>query len=215
MTLAIMIFANLLFYNMLKRQIMIATHMGSGGSMLLEMILANRKAARLPRSYDQVYADPTSLSILQEDANRFRPHARLFVDKVMFNFEVINLQYLQMCEYIFLVREAKGSLNSIVKSGKLTPEAATRYYTFRLRRLCEMAKKSPRRLVITWDDLVDKSCLASLRTYLGMKELPSFYRAQEEVDLVDPLLVMQGQKSYEKHLQYLKAITSLDAKVLA
>jgi len=176
--------------------------------MLVDMILANRKAAKLPRTEEQVYADPTSLKIMQEEAARYRPHARLFVDRVVYNHEIISTNYFQMCDYIFLLREAEGTLNAIVQSGRLKPEAALRYYVFRLRRLCEMAKKSPRRVVLTWDELVDKSCLPALKKFLGMKELPSTYRRQPELNLVDPALILQGQKSYEKHLRYLRAIVA-------
>ena len=175
--------------------------------MLMDMILTNRKAARIRRSPEQVYFDPTSLTFLQTEASKFRPHARLFVDKIVLNHEVASDNYLKLCDYIFMIREPESTLNWLVTSGKFkSVDTALRYYCFRLRRLCEMAKKTPRRVVVTWDELVDKSCLPELKKFLGMKELTSVYKPTTFKKVVDVGVISKGQKCYDKHLQYLRAI---------
>jgi len=198
---------------MIHRQVFIATHMGSGGSMLMDMILANRKAGRIRREPTQVYADPTTLLLFQRSAAILRPHARVFLDRLTLNHELLNSNFYDLCDYIYLVRDAEGTLNSLVESGKFTPQAALRYYSFRLRRLCELAKKTPRKIVISWDQLVDKSCLPAVKSFLGMKELISMYRPQQCPKLVDPALVAQGQKCYRRHLDYLNRLMQCSLEV--
>ena len=47
---------------------------------------------------------------------------------------------------------------------------AKRYYCFRLRRLYEMAKKTPGAIFLTWDDIKSKKKLELVENYLNIKE---------------------------------------------
>ena len=192
---------------MLHKQIIIATHLGSGGSMLLDMITANRRIAKLNRSPGQVFAEPPTVFRFQTETKEHYPLAKMFVDEVVYNYEVLSPSLYSICDFVFLIREPEGAISSIVEKQQYTPEAALRYYCFRLRRLSEMAKKTARKLVITWDELIDKSCFPGLKKFIGLKELTSMYRP-ETINHLDRTIVTKGRLCYERHLQFMRALCS-------
>jgi hypothetical protein len=192
---------------MLYRQVFIATHVGAGGSMLMDMLLALPKMGRLRRLDTQVYSDPSALASLQDEARHFRPHAKAFLDKLTHNYELADKNFYRLANYIILVREPEDSLNWIVQDG-YSEAGALRYYCYRLRRLCEIAKKADRWIAVTWNELVDKTALPRIKSFMGLRELPSVYKPQETKRTVAPATVLTARKAYDKYLNYLRRLES-------
>lgn len=192
---------------MAHKQIFVATHVGAGGSMLAEMISANRRIGRIRRDNTQVYTDPIALDYAQRKTLETNPDARMFVDRIVFNHEFAHESFYDDCLFVFLVREPEATLNHLVGLG-YTPAAAARYYSYRLRRLCEMARRAKHKVVATWDELVSKEALPEIKRLIGMKELNSIYRPQKSEKTVDPATVSACRRCYERHLNYLRAVVT-------
>jgi hypothetical protein len=191
---------------MSHKQVFIATHIGAGGNMLADMISANRRIARIRRDSTQVYTDPIALDYAQRKTLEGNPNARMFVDRIVFNHELAHTSFYADCLFVFLVREPEATLKHLVGLG-YTERAAARYYTYRLRRLCEMARRAKHSIVTTWDELVSKQAFPAIKELIGMKELNSFYRPHKSEKTVDPATVSACRRSYKRHLNYLRVVT--------
>lgn len=194
---------------MLDKQVFVATHHGAGGSMLLNMLAAHRRVGVLSRPPDVVYSDPTVLSTLQKACVARRPTAKVFADRLVLNHELLHPCY-HGATFIFLVREPEGTLKHL-KSLGYAERAALRYYAYRLRRLCELARRVDNMVVVTWDELVNKSAFPVLKGLFDVRELTSIYRPQVNEQTVDPATVCEGRRCYERHLRYLRAVTGRTA----
>ncbi len=192
---------------MTNKQIFIATHLGAGGSMLVDMISANRRIGRMYRDATQTYTDPIALDYIQRKTLDINPQARMFVDRIVFNHELAHKSFYTDCLFIFLVREPEATIGHLIKLG-YTEKSATRYYSYRLRRLCEMAKQAKHKIAITWDELINKEAFPEIKSLLGIKELSSIYKPIKNEKTVDASTVFSCRQCYERHLKYLKIITA-------
>lgn len=186
-------------------QIFIATHIGAGGSMLVDMISANRRIAKIYRDNTQVYTDPIALDYAQRKTLENNPNARAFVDRIVFNHEFAHKSFYSDCLFVFLIREPENTLKHLVEIG-YTENAAARYYTYRLRRLCEMARQSKHKIIITWDELINKKAFPRIKTLIGAKELNSIYKPYKNEKTVSQATVSTCRRAYERYLNYLHAI---------
>jgi hypothetical protein len=111
---------------------------------------------------------------------------------------------------VYLVRPARSSLNSILSSERnYTEETAAAYYRFRLRRMCEMAKRTPDAVLVTWDDLAKGRAFPTIEEYLGLnQQLSSTYEEfmSDDTDRFNEGLVNECQDAYERYYYYLNRL---------
>lgn len=75
---------------------------------------------------------------------------------------------------VFLVREPEGSIDYMVNRRIFRRSEAKRYYLYRLRRICELAKRNPNSLFLTYSKLREGRGLVELRDYIELKDDLSF-----------------------------------------
>jgi hypothetical protein len=100
-------------------------------------------------------------------------------------------------------------------SGKYAPKFAARYYGFRLRRICETARKTKDSLFLTWDDLASGRAFSSIEDYLGLRtQLKAEHRHFQACvrDELDERLVLECQDAYERYYYYLAGLGMRRAK---
>ena len=181
----------------------ISTHLGSGASMLSDALSKHVYATRMDL---KIYSHLRDFREYRE----FYPYTKIFYDKLMFNFQIASPSLYKICKFIYVVREAAPTLEHLINVKGYTIDGAYRYYCYRLRRICEMAKKTPGSLLVTWDDIVSERAFESVQKYLGLKRpLESAYNAvtKEESELQYPYsLASQAQARFERHLAYIRDI---------
>ena len=79
------------------------------------------------------------------------PYAKIFYDKLTLNYQLASPALYNLCKFIYVLRGAT-SIEYIVDKG-YSEECAFNYYTFRLRRIYELATKAPG-LLLTWENLI-------------------------------------------------------------
>ena len=91
-------------------------------------------------------------------------------------------------------------------SGLYDEESATRTFTFRLRRLAELAKRSRNWLLVTENDLETEEGVGQVADFLRIRTPVESFRVEHpQIDL-DPALARWGVESYEKHLFYIRGL---------
>lgn len=153
---------------------LIVTHHGSGGTLLCRILSTNIRV-HCYGSTGLVYDHPTVIerarkridSVLGPNAG-VMDESCIYIDKLMKNYEFTCKYLYDVCKFVYMVRSPFIPLLNLIGKKGMEPQFAENYYLFRLRRMCEMARKTGG-LLLTYEDLMSKRALPLLKNYLGMK----------------------------------------------
>jgi hypothetical protein len=186
--------------------VFLITHLGAGASLLANMLNASHRINVLPvkPAYYQ-YDDPSKLENIIMPYLHIKPLSTTFIHRINYSHTISNKSILGVGRFIYLIREPLEALNYIVKEKRYTEQIALRYYTFRLRRICEMARLTDG-IFFTWDDLVKGTAKSLIIDMLKLKELSFPYKDTKSEHVVHESIIDQAQASYNKHLRYLRQL---------
>lgn len=186
--------------------VFLITHLGAGASLLTNMLNASHRINVLPvkPAYYQ-YDDPSRLASITQPYLHIKPLATTFIHRINYNHTIGNKSVLGAGRFIYLIREPLEALNYLVKEKRYTEHVALRYYTFRLRRICETALLTDG-IFFTWDDLIKGNAKLLIMDMLKLKELSFPYKDKPSENTVHESIIEQAQASYNKHLRYLRQL---------
>ena len=193
----------------MKNMLFIVSHLGSGSNILFDWLDKNPKIQgnRIP----MYYSNPIDLEAITSKPHKTDNTAAIYMDELLFNYSFACPQLYNTCKFIYFIREARPTLNKIVSTTtslqiKYTPERACKYYKYRLRRMCEMSKRTPGAIFFTFDDLVAKRKLDLIEKYLNLKKpIVPTELTEQTIDVIDVDIINEAQESYDRHFYYLKS----------
>ncbi len=170
---------------MIRKVTLVISHEGSGSSELCKSLDRNPRV-QWCRS-NLIYDHPFILEQIMSIPHKLNNSAAIWMEELLYNFYFTHKRIYEMCRFIYVIREPRSSVNPL-------------YYTYRLRRMCEMARKTPGAVLLTYDDIITGRGFPLLEEYLCLKE------SIMPVDAVksDFLGSSEAQKSYERYFYYLK-----------
>ncbi len=192
----------------MKKTVLLATHFHSGSLGLMYQLAENPRVQchRTNNTYDH----PDVLDSIENIPHKCHHRGAVAVDELLFNHSIQSNRILEICRMIYLIREPARTLDGIASSGMLAPKQATLYYCYRLRRLCEMAARTPGAVVLTHEDLLTGRGLPLLEEYLYLKEPlvhdPGKYPSKDIRGVVSKQDLETGQRAYEKYLYFLRSL---------
>jgi hypothetical protein len=190
----------------MKKVVFVVSHYGSGSDDLVKVL--NRNPRVLIQNQGAEYDHPSSLDWLFQFDHKIDNAAAIYGDHLRVNTSFTCKALYNFCQFVYMIRPAKASLNAIVNWG-YTPENAARHYMFRLRRICEMAKQTPGAVLLTLDDMQKEKTFLILEEYLNLNvpltRLDTEFQEAAK-DELDWEVVDTAQESYERHLFYLNQL---------
>jgi hypothetical protein len=193
---------------MQRTYLLLVSHLGAKSEQLLAVLNQNRRIV-MHGSISE-YRHPDDLQWMVGKGHKDSSTGAIYGDRLLYNMQMGNSELYKFCKFIYLVRSAKDSLNHIVHLEKYSPISALRYYCYRLRRMCEMAKRTPGAVFLTWDDLSSGKGFDLIEEYLGLKEMLKlgldFFTDLLLTDKITSDLVKSGDECYERHLFYVKQL---------
>ena len=191
----------------MSKVVFITSHLFSGSHDLCGALGANNRVSSF--SSNAVYKHYDDFRFLIRRKHKVNNAAATYLDELIYNHSFSFKPLYEHCKFIYVVREAKSTINGIVKHHNLKHQSALRYYSYRLRRLCEMSKNTPNSLLVTWDDMISGKCIDPISELLSLKSNfklnLNFNHYKDFNDKVHYDLIKQGQESYERHIMYLKS----------
>ena len=157
------------------------------------------------------YDSPLSLYLLASQEHKMDNSSALYLDELLYNSQFYCKQAYSVCKFIYVLRGPESVIDYMMHKDGLRAEVAARSYAFRLRRLCEMAKRTPGALLLTYDDLIGKRGLDLVAAHLGIKD--SIRLNPDLLDEIGPRLNpvpldqeirSSLQDSYERYLYFLR-----------
>lgn len=156
---------------------LIITHAGSGGTLLCR-ILSSDYAIRSYGRTGVLYNHPSAIFRAREKIDRMISgigRGGWYVDKLLFNHEFTCKTLYKECKFIYLVRKPLVPLATLIQRG-YPALGAENYYLFRLRRMCEMARKTPASVLLTYEDLVSSRALPLLKSAFRLNSLTEEFK---------------------------------------
>ena len=174
----------------------VATHLGSGASLLCESMNLHRVCAW--HRGNGSYKHGSDLVKMKDGAN----WAKVHFDKITHNHQFTCPSLYRQCQFVYVIREPAATFANLIQYKGYLPDRAFLYYTFRLRRLCEMVKKTPKSVVLRADDLFSGRGLETVQKSLGLRDPVPFAYTPEPVPDVDVPhdLVTSAQAVYDRYL---------------
>lgn len=184
------------------------SHPYSGSSALCESLAKHPKVQFCPLARRRPYSHPLTLLDLTKCPHKLLNRSALYLDELLYNSELSTRAAYKECKFIYLIREPEPVLGFLMGNEKKKVGFAVREYTFRLRRLCEMARRTPGAVFLTWEDLL-LGKLEVVQEYLGLKGLefnPELLAPYRRSFNISPGLdsLSYANDAYERYLYYLK-----------
>lgn len=188
-------FSDTLIKNM-KRVILIVSHLGSGSASLCYCLAQTNIVQWMQDGI--IYDDPTATESLLSAKHKYSNVVGLYVNEVLYNYQISHKTIYQVCEIVYLIRDPKTSIKILKPKDA---EYALNYYIFRLRRIYEMAKETKGMIFLTWDDLINKKGLQLLSKKLNLPDLQfQEFTSERKLFELPKTLLNQAERAYERCL---------------
>ncbi len=188
----------------MKKVCFVVSHLGSGSASLVAALNANPSCQFIESNAK--YDGPASVRWIFKMGHKCRDASAVYGDHLLFNASITSREMYGRFLNIFVVRPARHSLNEIIRMG-YNERGASSYYRFRLRRICEMAKRSPDSILVSWEELAKESTADIISEYLGLPtpiSPPLPFEPSEEV--CSESTVEECQMAYERYYYYLNGL---------
>lgn len=167
----------------MKKIVFINSHFYSGGDVLYQTLCANSWIQGYKKTKGENYY-LSNLDLLNLTKNKHKKANKLaiYLDEILQN-QILNPRLdFSKCLVIGMIRRPRETLNLMVQESKIKPIFAIRYYAYRLKRICQIAKNSPNCLLLTYDNLKEEKGFDLIESILRLKEKSKFKK-----ELLGPL----------------------------
>ena len=196
----------------MKKILFVCSHLHSGSSALCDSLNHHPRIQSYSLAKSNPYSSPLDLLSLTEQHHKLNNRSAVHMEELLYNYELGTKVAYQECHFVYVVREPADVLNMMVGNDKKTPSFAARHYTYRLRRLCEMAKKTPGAVLLTWEDLQTGQGIDLIEEYLGLRQpiiydpslLLPFKRTYSN-ELIPRTIRIEAEGSFQQYLYFLKS----------
>jgi hypothetical protein len=182
----------------MKKVIFVVTHNFSESEKLV-YILNTHPRIRI-KTTRATYNDPSDLSALFDDEVDLGIY---YGDEILLNTSFQYKQFYKFCNFIYLIRPAKPTINLNLEYKLLAKRNVVKHYCFRLRRIYEMARRTPGAVFLTWNDCANGNGLPLIQDYLKLKEPivhQDIFGKYDIPELVLPSEIQEAEEYYEKCL---------------
>lgn len=196
----------------MRKILFVCSHLYSGSSALYEALNHHPKIQGFRSITSNSYPDAASLIALSNYPHKLSNRSAIYMDELLGNRSFYVKEAYSKCSFIYVIREPEVPVSFLIANEKKKPSFAVRQYAFRLRRLCEMAKRTPGAVLLTWQNLIDGKGMDLIQDYLKLKDpiefdpnLLSIYNRAFSTNIIGVDLLEKVQDSYERYLYFLKS----------
>lgn len=152
----------------MKKILFVCSHLYSGSEGLSLQLNNNTKIQNYNILYKNIYSSPLNLKTLIDNSHKLNNKSAIYMDELMFNYQLSFNEAFKYCKFIYIIREPKAVINYLMVNHKMKYNFASRYYTYRLRRIYELTKKTENGIFLTWDDLFKQESYNLIKDFLNL-----------------------------------------------
>lgn len=191
----------------MRKTVFIITHVGSGYEILLSTLLENPRIFPISNFCWNNYSNLHDI-ISVPVKHGFYNKATYFLDCVIYNHLFSAYDSFNTCNFIYFIDEPKFALPRIINEKKTSNiTSCQRYYLYRLRRICEMAKRTKNAIFLTSKDIYKPETYKIIENYLNLSEkleIPILKPDHLSIDCLPQNIIDYTESAYEKYLYFAK-----------
>lgn len=188
----------------MKQFLFLTTHLGSG-SMPLFFALESYPRIKM----NQTNTDYDHPSVVYDFFNP-PTSGTIYGEQLLFNFSLSHKKFLEFSKFIYFIRSGRHTINELVKNKNFSISNCLLYYSYRMRRICEMARMTPGAILLTWDNLKDGKGMDLIKDYVGMKYKADIskekFKYSNSSSNIDYRILQKADECYERHYYYLRQL---------
>jgi len=114
------------------------------------------------------------------------------------------------CKFIYLIKQPKHVLENLLSIFPM--DRVLKYYCFRLRRICEMAHKTPGSVFLTYDDVISGKGLPLIEDYFNLAKPLKTLKFNEVLPktTIPKDIRDKAEECYDRHLRFLYSLDLRD-----
>ena len=156
----------------------------------------------------QNYMDIGAITSMSHKMNSV---AAMFALELTANYQLGSKISLPHVHHLFVVRQPDPVLNFLVANGIYNQTSAAMYYCYRLRRICEIAKRAKYGMLLTFDDIQSGAYTTPIKSFLGLKDdvshIPAVFDHLKSANNVIKKDILEWCRDcYERHLFFLRSL---------
>lgn len=197
----------------MKKVLFLVSHVGSGSGSVYESLNAHPRIQGF--FSDNVYSSKIRLMSLTGNKHKLMNNSRIYMDHLLYNYQISDRSLLSCCSFVYVVREPEASIDYLIGSGSYSRDQAKRYYLYRIRRICELAKRTPGSTFLTHANLRDGKGLDLIQRQLNLKDCMPGINWVDEEKMKNQLRIEEYDslsEAYEKYLYFVSNIGCLGVK---
>jgi len=101
--------------------------------------------------------------------HKYKMSGAVHGDCLLLNTDLRNYAFLPFCKFIFLIQSPKSVINNLIAINKMKPIVALNAYSFRLRRMYELARRKREGVFLLYSDLQEGKGYEYIERYLGLR----------------------------------------------
>lgn len=195
----------------MKKVVFLCSHLFSGSSQLYAAMQRNTRIQGYKGKNLNYYESSMNIVNLMACKHKANNNSAIFMDEINFNHQISTKSVYSSCKFVYVVRSPEQCVPQIISNFKYSALNAVRYYTFRLRRICEMARNTPGAVLLTFDDLINDRGVDLINDYLELVKPIDFnpnslasYKNSASADLLGSAIRSQVCERYERYLYFLR-----------
>lgn len=187
----------------MKKTLFVISHLGSDSQFLVDCL--NKNKFFMISNNSMYYDSFESLERLSNRNHKMGDHPKSYRgDHLLYNFLFSSKRLYSISKFIYLISSPRRSLNLIIKNHKeYNQERAYNYYIFRIRRIYEMLKKTPKSIFLTHEDLQTGKCFSIIEQYFDITLKKENFEFTYE-NVFNEILIEKAEKYYEKYFYKIK-----------
>lgn len=191
----------------MRKTVFIISHVGSEYEVLISTLFRNSRIIPILNQSQNNYHN--LLDVLNAPIeHKFYNKATYFADCILHNHLFSAYDSFDYCKFIYLVEQPRYALPRIIKERPNNNFLfCQRHYLYRIRRMCEMAKRTPQAIFLHSKDIYNPDTYKVIENYLNLNEkleIPSLKTDYLNIDCVSQNLLDLTESAYEKYLYFLK-----------
>jgi hypothetical protein len=197
----------------MKKLCFIVSHLYSGFSDLADCLHNHKDCQVFDDNKANLLLNSQQVLFLTYNNHKLKNRNAVYIYKNLYNYQIATKTAYELSKFIYLVRRPIETVSYLIVKRKMQLEYAVRYYNFRLHRICEMCKKTPDAVFLTYDMFVKGYGLEEIKDYLNLsapiesKQLLRNYTVGSEII---PFEIKQElEAKYEKALYWIKTQTKV------
>jgi len=183
----------------MNKVLFIISHFGSDSSNLCKILEKTSKIQWFITN--EIYDHPDALLRLTSRQHKIKNSSAIWMEELLDNHRFSHKEIYKFAKFIYFIRDAKPTFYKLAMQ-ESNFEKIINYYTFRLRRIYEMARKSQSNSIfLTWNEAANGSGFEKISSFLDVAKInydEQLFQVPERKCPIPENLLNLGREYYDK-----------------